>query len=144
VFSLAQAPSALLAPALAERNRRWRRWAALAAGTFALGTLGALLAPLPPVLGPWPWVVLIGIGGGAMFPLGMTIIAWRTPDGATTAATSGLALGIGYTAAGLGPPLMGLLVDATGGYRAAIGVLLAAAAMQAWTILRIGGERRAN
>jgi MFS transporter, CP family, cyanate transporter len=167
VFSAAQVPSALLAPVLAQGfrltrrpgsmravplvavrparvarcGRRWRFWAALAVGGFALGTVGALLVPLPPVVGPWPWVVLIGLGGGAMFPLGMTIIAWRTPDGPSSASVSGLALGVGYIVAGIGPLLMGLLVD-TAGYRAAIGVLLAAAAMQAWTIARIGGERR--
>ena len=28
------------------------------------GTLGALLMPLPPLVGPWLWVVLIGIGSG--------------------------------------------------------------------------------
>ncbi len=138
VFSLAQVPSALLAPALVDRRRRWRFWASLAVGTFAVGTLGALLVPLPPVVGPWPWVILIGLGGGAMFPLGMTIIAWRTPDGPASASTSGLALGVGYTVAGLAPLLMGLLVDATGGYRAAICVLLTAAALQAWAIIRLG------
>jgi CP family cyanate transporter-like MFS transporter len=103
-----------------------------------VGTLGVLLVPVPPVLGPWPWVVLIGLGSGAGFPLGLTVIAWRTPDGTTSAATSGLALGVGYTAAGLGPLAMGLLVDLTGGYPAAIAVLLAGAAVQGWAIGRIG------
>ena len=53
----------------------------------------------------------MGIGVGAGFPLGLTVIAWRTPDGAASAATSGLALGVGYTVAGLGPLLMGVLID---------------------------------
>ena len=85
----------------------------------------------------WPWAVLMGIGVGAGFPLGLTVIAWRTPDGAASAATSGLALGVGYIAAGLGPLLMGVLVDLSG-FTAAIVVLLAAAALQAWAIWRIG------
>ena len=54
------------------------------------------------------------------------MIAWRTPDGAASAATSGLALGVGYTAAGLGPLLMGVLIDVTGGFAAAIALLLLA------------------
>lgn len=82
--------------------------------------------------------MLIGLGSGAGFPLGLAVIAWRTPDGAASAATSGLALGVGYTVAGLGPLLMGLLIDAAGGYPAAITVLLAAAAVQAFAIVRIG------
>ena len=69
------------------------------------------------------------------------MIAWRTPDGAASAATSGLALGMGYIAAGLGPLLMGLLVDLSG-YTAAITVLLVAAAAQAIATVRIGDPPR--
>lgn len=137
-WSVAQVPAALVAPALAQRRRRWRFWASVALGCAVVGTLGVLFVPVPPVLGPWPWLVLIGLGSGAGFPLGLTVIAWRTPDGTTSAATSGLALGIGYTVAGLGPLAMGLLVDLTGGYPAAIAVLLAGAAVQGWAIGRIG------
>lgn len=138
VWSLAQMPAGLLAPALAERRHRFRFWSSLALGSGMLGTLGALLAPSPPVLGPWPWVVLIGAGLGASFPLGLAVIAWRTPDGAASAATSGLALGVGYTNAGIGPLVMGVLIDATGGFAAAIALLLAAGCLQGWAITRIG------
>jgi MFS transporter, CP family, cyanate transporter len=138
VWSVAQIPAALLAPALAERHRRWRFWASATLACGLVGTLGALLLPEPPLVGPWPWAALMGIGVGAGFPLGLTVIAWRTPDGATSAATSGLALGVGYTVAGLGPLVMGLLIDATGGYLAAIMVLLAAGAVQAVAIVCIG------
>lgn len=142
VWSIAQIPAALLAPALAERRRRWRFWAGTTLACGVVGTVGALVAPLPSVGGPWPWVVLMGIGVGAGFPLGLTVIAWRTTDSATSAATSGLALGVGYLCAGLGPLLMGVLIDVTGGFTAAISVLLAAAALQAWAIGRIGDRRR--
>ncbi len=136
-WSVAQIPAALLAPALAER-RRWMFWSGVALACGVAGTLGALLVPMPPLVGPWPWVVLISLGAGAGFPLGLAMIAWRTSDGAASAATSGLALGVGYTPASLEPLLMGLLIDATGGYPAAIAVLLAAAAVQAFAIVRIG------
>jgi CP family cyanate transporter-like MFS transporter len=138
VWSVAQIPAALLAPAMAERRRRWRFWAGLTLACGIAGTVGALLLPEPPVVGPWLWAALMGIGVGAGFPLGLSVIAWRTPDGAASAATSGLALGVGYTAAGLGPLLMGVLVDVTGGFVAPIGVLLVAAAVQAAAIWRIG------
>ncbi|MDT7579832.1 MAG: transporter, family, cyanate transporter [Pseudonocardiales bacterium] len=138
VWSVAQIPAALLAPAMAERRRRWRFWAGLTLACGLAGTLGALLAP---GVAPWVWAALMGIGVGAGFPLGLTVIAWRTPDGATSAATSGLALGVGYTVAGLGPLLMGVLIDATG-YPAAIAVLLAAGVVQAVAIWRIGDRPR--
>ena len=130
-------PGALVLPALAERTGRWRLCSGVGLGCIAAGTLGMLLAPVPPVVGPWPWVVLIGIGSGAGFPLGLTVVAWRTRDAAASA-TSGMALGVGYTVAGIGPFLMGVLVDATGGFAAAIAVLLAATAVQAAVIITIG------
>ena len=142
VWSVAQIPAALLAPALAERRRRWRFWASLTLACGVAGTLGALVLPEPPVVGPWAWAALMGIGVGAGFPLGLTVIAWRTPDGAASAATSGLALGVGYTAAGLAPLLMGVLIDATGGYPAAIALLLLAGGLQAAAIHRIGDRPR--
>ncbi|GAA3221429.1 CynX/NimT family MFS transporter [Pseudonocardia petroleophila] len=144
VWSVTQIPAALLAPALAERRRRWRFWAMLTLACGLLGTIGAAVLPMPPLLGPWIWVVLMGIGVGAGFPLGLTVIAWRTPDGAASAATSGFALGVGYTAAGLAPLLMGVLLDVTGRYPAAIAVLLAAGALQAFAIVRIGDRPRGD
>jgi CP family cyanate transporter-like MFS transporter len=141
-WSIAHIPAALAVPTLAERRRRWRFWAGSTLAAMTAGTLGLLLLPDPPVVGPWPWVVLIGVGAGAGFPLGLAVIAWRTPDGATSAAVSGMAMGVGYTAAGVGPLLMGLLIDLTGGFAAAIGVLLVAAALQAVAIVRIGDGAR--
>lgn len=138
VWSVAQIPAALVVPALAERRRRWRFWSAATLACGLAGTLGAMLVPMPPVVGPWLWAALMGVGVGAGFPLGLTVIAWRTPDSATSAATSGLALGVGYLSAGLGPLLMGVLIDLTGGFTPAIAVLLAAGALQAGAIARIG------
>lgn len=139
VWSVAQIPAALLAPALAERRRRWRFWAGLTLACGVTGTLGALLVP---DLAPWAWAALMGVGVGAGFPLGLSVIAWRTPDGAASAATSGLALGVGYTAAAVGPLVMGVLIDVTGGYPVAIAVLLAAGALQGAAIRRIGDRPR--
>jgi MFS transporter, CP family, cyanate transporter len=137
-WSMAQLPAALLAPALAERRRRWRFWSSLSLGCGLAGTLGAMVLPELPGLGPWLWPVLIGFGLGSSFPLGLTVIAWRTPDGAASAATTGLALGVGYSCAGVAPLLMGLLIDVTGGFRAALALLLVAGALQGWAIRGIG------
>jgi MFS transporter, CP family, cyanate transporter len=142
VWSIAQIPAALLAPVLAERRRRWRFWAGATLACGLAGAVGVLLWPEPPATGPWPWIVLLGIGVGAGFPLGLTVIAWRTAHGAASAATSGLALGTGYTCAGLTPLLMGVLIDLTGGFSAALVVLLAAGAVQAVGIALIGDRPR--
>ncbi|GAA4676004.1 CynX/NimT family MFS transporter [Pseudonocardia yuanmonensis] len=142
VWSVAQMPAALLVPSLAERSGRFRRWALLMAGCTVVAVLGMVLVPEPPLVGPWLWVALIGVGCGAGFPLGLGVIAHRTPDAAASAATSGLALGVGYTVAGLGPLLMGVLVDLTHGYAAALLVLLGAALLQIVATIGIGDHRR--
>jgi MFS transporter, CP family, cyanate transporter len=139
-WSITQIPSALVVPALAQRSGRFRPWAVGLAGCTVLGVLGMILWPEPPVVGPWVWIALIGVACGASFPLGLAAIAWRTPNAQASAATSGMALGVGYTVAGLGPLLMGLLVDLTHGYAAALAVLLVAAALQAGAALRIGNR----
>ncbi|MFP5023131.1 MFS transporter [Pseudonocardia phyllosphaerae] len=136
-WSIAQIPAALLMPAAAERRHRWRFWAFLTVVSSTVGTLGILVLPGDGTPLPWLWAVLIGIGVGAGFPLGLTVIAWRTSTPARAAAVSGFGLGVGYFAAGLGPLLMGLLVD-LGGFVPAILLLVAAAALQAGAILRIG------
>lgn len=138
VWSVAQIPAALLGPVLAQRRRRWRFWAGLALACGLAGTLGAMLMPMPPVVGPWLWAALMGVGAGAGFSLGLTVIAWRTPDPAASAATSGLALGVAYLSAGIGPLLMGLLIDVTGGFAAALTLLLVAGVFQGWAIRGIG------
>jgi CP family cyanate transporter-like MFS transporter len=141
VWAAAQVPAALLLPALAEWTGRWRFWSTVAVASAAVGTLGLLFAPLAPPVGPWLWAALLGIGG-ASFALGLTMIAWRTPDAAASAATSGMALGVGYTVAGIGPFVMGMLIDLAGGYTAAIAVLVVAVAVQASAIARIGDATR--
>lgn len=134
LWSVAQIPAALLFPALAERRRKWAFWSLLSVLCGLAGTAGALLLPEPPVVGPWGWVVLMAIGVGAGFPLGLSVIAWHFPDAASAGAASGMAMGFGYLLAGLAPLLMGLLLDLTGGYPVPLTLLLAAGALQAVAI----------
>ena len=54
VWSVAQIPAALLAPALAERRRRWRFWSLTTLSCGVVGTVGAMVLPELPAVGPWP------------------------------------------------------------------------------------------
>jgi len=140
VWNVVQIPAALVVPALAERRRAWAPWAALCVVCGGLGVGGMLVAPVLPGLGPWPWVVLAAVGVGAGFPLGLAVVAWRTPDGATSASVSALTLGAAYVVAALAPPAMGLLIDLAG-FRAALVVVAAGVLVQGVSVVRLGPRR---
>ena len=137
VWNVVQIPAALLVPAIAERRRSWAAWAWFCAVCAAIGVGGLLVAPVAPIVGPWPWVVLTSVAVGAGFPLGLSVIAWRTPDGATSASVSALSLGSAYLIVGVAPLGMGVLIDLAG-FPAALGVIVAAVVVQALVIARLG------
>lgn len=140
VWNVVQIPAALLVPLLAERRRAWAPWAAFCVVCAGVGVVGILVAPVLPIVGPWPWVVLASVAMGAGFPLGLAVVAWRTPDGATSASVSALTLGSAYVLAALAPPVMGVLIDLAG-FRAALVVILAAVVVQGVAVVRLGPRR---
>ncbi|WP_116709285.1 MFS transporter [Actinomycetospora cinnamomea] len=140
MWNVVQIPAALLVPALAERRRAWGPWAALCVVAGGVGVGGMLAAPVLPGLGPWPWVVATAIGVGAGFPLGLAVVAWRTPDGATSASVSALTLGAAYVVAALAPPAMGVLIDLAG-FRAALVVVAVGVVVQGVSVVRLGPRR---
>jgi CP family cyanate transporter-like MFS transporter len=88
--------------------------------TLALGYLGLLLAPATV---PWLWALLLGYSGLA-FPTAIALITARTRHPSVTAQLSGFVQPVGYALAAIGPFLVGLVHDATGGWSLVI-VLLA-------------------
>jgi CP family cyanate transporter-like MFS transporter len=116
-----QCPVALVVPVLATRIRD-QRLLALGAGLFAAaGLLGILTAP---AAAPWLWILLLGIGQGAAFPLGLTLVVVRTGQPSVTARLSAMAQSGGYLVASLGPLLVGTLHDVTGSWTASVTLLL--------------------
>ncbi|RIV38840.1 MFS transporter [Micromonospora radicis] len=119
-------PIALLMPTLAGRlgNLRPLVFALTAASTLAY--LGLALAPRG---GAVLWVVLLAFGQGA-FPLILATIGLRARTADGTVALSAFAQSMGYVIAALGPLLVGILHEVTGGWSGPIGFLLAALAVQ--------------
>ena len=109
----------MLAPLL---NRlRDQRLVALAMALLAgVGLLGLLLAPGWSIL----WAMLFGAGAGAVIILGLTFISLRAGNPQQAAALSGMAQCVGYLLAAFGPPLMGRLHDAAGGWGLALTLCL--------------------
>lgn len=78
--------------------------------SYFVGFAGLLWAP---GVAPWVWIVLLGLGPST-FPLCLTLINLRTRTAAGSAALSGFAQGVGYTAACLGPIVFGMLFTGPG------------------------------
>lgn len=123
------------------------RWVAassnLAPGMWAFGVVtvagwaGLLVAPSTV---PWLWATLLGIGGWT-FTASIAMITARTRDPHVTARVSGFAQPFGYLLAGLGPLLVGVVYQATGGWAAVLWGLMVVAAVMTAAGLRLSGRR---
>ena len=121
------APLALLVPPLAARRPGQTPWVLATVLPSAVGVVGLLVAP---GAAPVVWSLLYGIGTGASFPLAMTLILVRSRDVAQTGRLSAASQSVGYLIAATGPLVVGLLHEATGGWRAGLLVVLVALAGQ--------------
>ncbi|WP_086459767.1 MFS transporter [Agreia sp. VKM Ac-1783] len=113
-------PFSLAVPILASRMRSVAPLIALGIVCFAAGYAGLLLAPAAL---PWVWVALVG-AGPLTFPLVLVLVGLRsrTPQG--TVALSGFTQGVGYALGALGPLLVGVLHELSGGWTAPLAFLL--------------------
>lgn len=126
LYSFVAIPGSIAAPLLVARMRKpgWIIQGGVV--LFMLGYAGLLFAPAS---APWLWVALIG-AGPILFPVCLVLINVRTRSQRTSAGLSGFAQGIGYGIGALGPLVVGVLHEATGGWAAPI-IFLAAVAVVA-------------
>ncbi|TDB77477.1 MFS transporter [Micromonospora sp. KC721] len=130
-------PVALGMPTLAGRLGTLRPLVLTLTAFSTAAYLGLALAPrgLAPL-----WVLLLALGQGA-FPLILTAIGLRARTAEGTVALSAFAQSTGYVIAALGPLLVGILYEATGGWNAPIGFLLGALVVQTGAGLVIARPR---
>jgi CP family cyanate transporter-like MFS transporter len=121
LFGIIGLPAGLLAPVLATRVKNIGWVFAAAVGSYVVGYLGLLLAP---GAATWLWVLLVG-SGPIVFPLCLVLINLRTRSHEGSIALSGFVQGIAYAVGALGPLLIGLLHDLTGGWTVPLAFLLA-------------------
>lgn len=129
-----QVASSILVPLLGAKARDQRLINVALVALSIIGLLGMMFGPLSSV---WCFALLQGIGQGGLFAIAMTVIALRSPDARVAAQLSGMAQGVGYLIAALGPLLMGLLLEKSDGlvlpalFVVAIGLACAAAGLGA-------------
>lgn len=111
---------ALVLPTVIARGRGLRALAVSFGVLLALGYTGLVVAPATL---PWLWALMLGYSGLA-FPTAIALIAARTRHPTVTAQLSGFVQPVGYALAAIGPFLVGLVHEATGGWTLVL-VLLA-------------------
>lgn len=109
--SAVQTPIALTMPAIAVRMRSPAPLIVASSIATALGLIPLITAPMA---APYLWVIVLGIGQGAAFPLGLTLVVLRARTARATEQLSSMSQGIGYLIAATGPLLTGLLHAVTG------------------------------
>ena len=112
---IVQLITALSAPWLATRGKDQRLAIVVVMGMTLAGLFGCLYAPLD---GLWGWAIVLGLGQGGTFSLALTMIVLRSRDSHVAANLSGMAQGIGYTVAAMGPFAVGVVHEMTGGWSA--------------------------
>ncbi|GAB1509517.1 MFS transporter [Actinophytocola sp. KF-1] len=126
----------VVVPLLLVRLRDQRAVACTSSLLAMAGYLGLLVAPDLALV----WVLVTGIGAGALFFLALAFFSLRAADPRSSAALSGMGQSIGYLVAAVGPTLFGALHDATGGWRVPLSVLVGVAAAHALIGLRAGRD----
>jgi CP family cyanate transporter-like MFS transporter len=122
--------TSLTVPGLAARAHDQRALVLVFTSCAALGWIGILLAPMA---APYVWVVLLGLGQQALFPLALTMIVLRGGTVTSTAGLSTLVQAIGYSLAAFAPLGVGALHGATGSWTVPAILLLSLLLPQAMT-----------
>lgn len=112
---------ALLVPVVASRLRNQRPALFVVVAVTAAGFLGLLLAPGAAAV----WMILIGLGQGGSLGLALILPVLRGAGAAAVAALTALTLSAGYLLASVGPTLLGLARDVSGGWTVPLVALIA-------------------
>ena len=111
---------ALAMPTVIARSRGLHAWMVTFGVMLALGYAGLLVAPATL---PWLWALMLGLSGLA-FPTAIALITARTRHPSVTAQLSGFVQPVGYALAAIGPFVVGLVHEATGGWSLVIVLLM--------------------
>lgn len=123
-FTLAELGGSFGSTFLANRYTDRRPPLILMLSMSSIGLIGAALAPL---MFPWVWAILMGIGIGGTFALVLTLPVDHAKSPKATERLTAMVFGVGYTLAAAGPYVVGKLLSATGGYQFPFVILTAIA-----------------
>lgn len=134
VYNAANLAAALLVPALADRFHDRRP---LLLTMLGLTLAGLFTLSVTPLAAPWLFVAVLGIGQGGGFVLALVLLVDYAPDPAASGRLSGMGFLVGYSAAAVGPALLGGLRDLTGGFTVPFAALVALDLAQILVVVRL-------
>ena len=85
---------------------------------------------LAPTAAPWGWVVVLGLGQGAAFSVGLVLLVDFAASPAASGRLTAMCFFVSYSLASVGPFVMGAVRDVTGGFPAVWASLAAIMAVQ--------------
>jgi CP family cyanate transporter-like MFS transporter len=131
-------PNGIVAPLLASRMRNITPVLVGALVLLVAGYGGLLLAP---AAAPALWVVLGGLST-VVFPLVLALVNLRTRTHEGAVALSGFVQGLAYAIGAVGPIVIGLLHDSTGGWGEPVLVIIAVGVVLEAPAVFLLGRRR--
>lgn len=115
LLTVAQMPATFLVPIL---NNRFQHRAVWLVGSSSLELIGLLMLLFS--YNPWLSSILIGIGAGGLFSLGLTLPIDEAKDIHEASFLAAMTQSVGFVFAAFGPFFVGLVRDFTGNFTTAI------------------------
>jgi CP family cyanate transporter-like MFS transporter len=133
LFIVAQLTGSLVISAVADRWEDRRPWLGLTIGLNAVGLVGIVRYPL---VSPWAWAFLAGLGLGGLFALILTLPVDLAANATVADRLTPMMLGVGYIVGSFGPLVIGWSRDELGSYAPAfvglIGLAVLMLVMTPW------------
>ncbi|HCN71112.1 MAG TPA: hypothetical protein DIS96_05115 [Pusillimonas sp.] len=107
--------TSLTAPWIATRGKDQRATIIVMLSMALFGLMTTIYASMSLM---WLWATILGLGLGGMFSIALSLLVLRAPTPQLAASLSGMAQGVGYLVAAIGPLIVGLLHEYTGGWDA--------------------------
>ncbi|KAB0441417.1 MFS transporter [Lysinibacillus fusiformis] len=136
LLTVAQMPATFLVPILNNRFQHRAVWL-VACSLLELIGLSMLLVSI----NPWLSSVLIGIGAGGLFSLGLTLPIDEAEDIQEASFLAAMTQSVGFVFAALGPLFVGLVRDYTGNFTAAIIGMMIIVIVMIMIQLKIGNQK---
>jgi CP family cyanate transporter-like MFS transporter len=136
LFTVMGLPLSLLIPPLAAKAGRASMFVIVAIASGAIGWAGLLFFAGPLL---WVWITLLAIAP-LTFHLSLALISQRTKNHFSSLQLSGYVNRMGYLFAAIGPFLVGLGYQLTGGWELSIGALVVLSLIQIPAVWVLGRE----